>query len=97
MVRIQWLADTRGFSYFWWRLTAEAGRGTRVWWRRRPTGRCVIFSFFPKTQPVSKYQPFFFFCEQKYQPFETKELQKHEYKKNKQMKKQHLNSKKVTL
>lgn len=30
MVRIQWLADTRGFSYFWWRLPAEAGRGTKT-------------------------------------------------------------------
>jgi hypothetical protein len=83
-------------------VTARAGRrrGRRNRAARSPRDdepRCVIFSFFPKTQPVSKYQPFFFFCEQKYQPFETKELQKHEYKKNKQMKKQHLNSKKVTL
>jgi hypothetical protein len=26
MVVIQWLADTRGFSYFWWRLPAVARR-----------------------------------------------------------------------
>jgi len=73
MVGIQWLADTRGFSYFW-----SSGGGYRRWRAEEPVfGRDgdqradIIFSFFPTVAPVSKYQP-----------FETKELQKHTSKKN---------------